>query len=344
MFSRRVVPVLCAVWIIGASQAQTPRLIESRLLGGFAIGLEASKLTVDSGPTFRPIPWFTMALDLGGSFTYRERLCLALQGSYSYNGVYFFNEDFDYKVYHRLFRAEARVSWQTNYRDYKDRWLRLGLGIGLDLQRDGSGTKDQGDFHGRSDAVELHRLYLAPEIGILTDESVEVVVRYLWHPDRSPAMYTTLSSPGGNAHGTSVHDQFAIVMRYHLGFPRKDRKPRALPAFDYAHRTSDTLTALHARYRTIRLELWDNAEYDGDTISVLLNGEPVISGMELKNERQRATVLLQPGVNHITMIAHNEGRVPPNTALCRVRRVKGRPLLSIHTSERRNEIVRVVLD
>ena len=133
-------------------------------------------------------------------------------------------------------------------------------------------------------------------------------------------------------------------MRYYLGFGRKQRERPFHPAVDYAARSTDTLTTLNTRSRTIVLELWDNAEYDGDTISILVNNTPVVTDLELTRRHQRVTVELYTGLNDVLIVANNEGRVPPNTALCRVHRVKGKPLLSVHTSARTNQLVQVRVD
>lgn len=113
---------------------------------------------------------------------------------------------------------------------------------------------------------------------------------------------------------------------------------------DYAARSTDTLTTLHTRSRTIVLKLWDNAEYDGDTISILANNTPVVTDFELTRRHQRVAVELYPGLNDVLIVANNEGRVPPNTALCRVHRGQGKPLLSVHTSARSNQLVQVMCD
>ncbi len=343
MAHRRIQLLVCAVIVGSGAVAQAPRLFEPYLFAGYTVGLQGSKLEVDSGDVYQ-FPWFSVALDAGGAVTYRERLSLALQGSLTYNGMYFFNDDFAYRVYHRLFRTEARFSWQMRYRDHTDRKLRVGLGLGFDLQRIGYYQKDADQFHGRSDAPKLQRLYLAPEVAMYTDDNIEIGLRYIWHVDRTPAVYTTLTTPGSGAHATATHDQLAILMRYYLGFGRKQRDRPFHPAVDYAARSTDTLTTLHANYRTIVLELWDNAEYDGDTISILVNNTPIVTDLELTPRHRRFTVELYHGTNELLIVANNEGRVPPNTALCRVHRVKGKALLSLHTSVRSNQMVQVVYD
>ena len=86
----------------------------------------------------------------------------------------------------------------------------------------------------------------------------------------------------------------------------------------------------------ITLDLWDNAEYDGDTISVLLNGKSVLVGHELTRRKKRVTVPIAQGNNTLLIVAHNEGRVPPNTSSCIVKRGKGREQLLIRTSQAAN--------
>ena len=88
--------------------------------------------------------------------------------------------------------------------------------------------------------------------------------------------------------------------------------------------------------------LWDNAEYDGDTLSVFLNGRPVLVGHELTRKRHRLRIDLRPGENHLLVVAHNEGRVPPNTASVVVATGRGRAQLLVSTSLRRNQVVRVL--
>ncbi len=104
---------------------------------------------------------------------------------------------------------------------------------------------------------------------------------------------------------------------------------------DYAARSTDTLTTVHTRSRTIVLELWDNAEYDGDTISILVNNTPVVTDFELTRHHRRVAVELYPGHNDVLIAANNEGRV---------HRVQGKLVLSVHTSARSNQLVQVACD
>src|SRR5690606_11416279 len=68
---------------------------------------------------------------------------------------------------------------------------------------------------------------------------------------------------------------------------------------------------------TLRLDFYDNGEIDGDSITVLVNKQPVLSHQLLTAQAVTAyaTVDLQNPVVEVEMIAENLGSIPPNTAL-----------------------------
>lgn len=68
---------------------------------------------------------------------------------------------------------------------------------------------------------------------------------------------------------------------------------------------------------SLELALYDNGEIDGDTVSVLLNGEIFMAKQGLKASAIKKTIYIQPGSEEITLVlyAENLGRYPPNTGL-----------------------------
>lgn len=69
----------------------------------------------------------------------------------------------------------------------------------------------------------------------------------------------------------------------------------------------------------IAVNLYDNAEIDGDIITVLFNGE-VVASQKMLSEKPITIKLkaIRGRDNTLTMYAENQGRVPPNTAIMRV--------------------------
>ena len=68
---------------------------------------------------------------------------------------------------------------------------------------------------------------------------------------------------------------------------------------------------------SLELTLYDNGEIDGDTVSVLLNGEILMAKQGLKASAIRKTIYIQPGNEEVTLVlyAENLGKYPPNTGL-----------------------------
>jgi hypothetical protein len=65
------------------------------------------------------------------------------------------------------------------------------------------------------------------------------------------------------------------------------------------------------------LALYDNGEIDGDTVSVLVNGQLFLAKQGLKASAIKKTIYIKPGEDDLTLIlyAENLGKYPPNTGL-----------------------------
>jgi len=68
----------------------------------------------------------------------------------------------------------------------------------------------------------------------------------------------------------------------------------------------------------VKIRLWDGVKEDGDIVSILLNGEPVLKEYLLTNSIKMIELNLKKGSNIITLYAHNLGKEPPNTARMRI--------------------------
>lgn len=68
---------------------------------------------------------------------------------------------------------------------------------------------------------------------------------------------------------------------------------------------------------SVRLSFYDNAEVDGDSISVFLNSNLLLAHQELNSQALNVYIKLDStkDINEISMFAENLGKFPPNTAL-----------------------------
>jgi len=97
---------------------------------------------------------------------------------------------------------------------------------------------------------------------------------------------------------------------------------------------------------TIRLDFYDNAQIDGDIITVLLNNKPLASNQKLaaKPITLEIKVDLNNKEQEITMVAENLGDIPPNTALLIITAGNKRYQLYLTSTEKKNAQVRFIYE
>jgi len=95
---------------------------------------------------------------------------------------------------------------------------------------------------------------------------------------------------------------------------------KELPAV-VAGRKNETMQDIYFKNDSLILSLYDNGIVDGDTVSVFVNGENIISKQKLKEAATKKTIYI-PAKNdsvQLVLFAENLGTIPPNTGLLTVR-------------------------
>ena len=84
-----------------------------------------------------------------------------------------------------------------------------------------------------------------------------------------------------------------------------------------AGRKSEFTQIVSFKSDSLQLSLYDNGEIDGDTVSVFMNGEVILSKQGLKASAIKKTIYITPGNEDFTLVlfAENLGKYPPNTGL-----------------------------
>lgn len=97
---------------------------------------------------------------------------------------------------------------------------------------------------------------------------------------------------------------------------------------------------------TLRLDFYDNAEIDGDSISVTVNNKTVVSHQRLglKPISVDVKVSLDAPEQEVTMVGENLGTIPPNTALLIVTARGKRYQLFLASDKKRNAQVRFIYE
>lgn len=93
----------------------------------------------------------------------------------------------------------------------------------------------------------------------------------------------------------------------------------------------------------IKIELYDNAEIDNDTVSVFLNNTLLLYKKRLTDKALPLVVNIYPGTEYeFMMYAENLGSIPPNTALMVITSGKKRYELRLASSEQKSAVVKFV--
>jgi hypothetical protein len=95
---------------------------------------------------------------------------------------------------------------------------------------------------------------------------------------------------------------------------------RELPSI-VAERRNQTIQNIYFKSDSLVLSLYDNGIVDGDTVSVFMNGENIVSRQRLKEAATKKTIYISSNIDSIQLVlfAENLGTIPPNTGLLTVR-------------------------
>jgi hypothetical protein len=107
-------------------------------------------------------------------------------------------------------------------------------------------------------------------------------------------------------------------------------------------RTNELVRTVTVNSEDISVRLYDNGEIDGDTISVYLDGKPVISNKGLSTMPITLHLKMdEDNSDHVlVMVAENLGRIPPNTSLMIVQDGDNRYQVTISSTAQKNAMVR----
>ena len=111
-----------------------------------------------------------------------------------------------------------------------------------------------------------------------------------------------------------------------------------------ATRTSTIAKRIETPAAEITIDLYDNGDIDGDTVSIYHNNMLIVSraGLSEKATRFKVKVDAEHPHHELTMVANNLGSIPPNTALMVVTAKGKRTEVFLSSSEEKN--ARVIID
>lgn len=110
-------------------------------------------------------------------------------------------------------------------------------------------------------------------------------------------------------------------------------------------RTKQLLQVINVNSTDFQIELYDNGEVDGDSVSVFFNGKLIVDRQLLSAKPIVLNLSLELGqsTNELVMVAENLGTIPPNTALLVVKNGAAKTTLNLSSTFLQNATVRFKL-
>jgi len=89
------------------------------------------------------------------------------------------------------------------------------------------------------------------------------------------------------------------------------------PELSFEKRNNTLLKTIELDNETFKVDLYDNGDIDGDSISLFFNGKLILSHKRLSDKAISLNLNIEQSreVNELVMYAENLGEIPPNTAL-----------------------------
>jgi len=105
-------------------------------------------------------------------------------------------------------------------------------------------------------------------------------------------------------------------------------------------RKSTILKTIEVENKSIRIEIYDNGEVDGDSISLYFNKKLLLSNKKLSEKAISLTLNIEESDNELVMYAENLGTIPPNTALMVVTDGKNRYEIRITSDLEKSGVIK----
>ncbi len=111
----------------------------------------------------------------------------------------------------------------------------------------------------------------------------------------------------------------------------------------FEKRNNTVLQTVNAENEIVNIELYDNGEIDGDSISLFYNGKVLLAHQKLTTQPIKLNLQINSDeINELVMYADNLGTIPPNTALMIVMDGKKRYEVRVTSDLKKSGTIRFV--
>jgi len=308
--------------IIGNAQRDIELIFPSTV----HIGSSLSSMKRESGSVWSQGLGSAVVLNTGIGGLYKKKFGLSAQAGIAINTYSFSTGKLEYSVSSATTSLFLNSYFLFKIAEKENPKFHLGSDFGLnfysndELQKRGSGFTAISHIYGPA------KMFIAPEIGITSQQkriAFSLLGTYSYQFETDSVLSLQLTDADGGFSAYSKMDYLGLKIRFTYTLvghkePKNHYESPPSDAVDMQARKSNDYPVFNVNKRTVKLILWDNGEIDNDSISVVLNGQYVLTNYRLTKDKKKLKIRLQEGSNQLVVMAHNEGTIPPNTAQCKM--------------------------
>jgi hypothetical protein len=108
------------------------------------------------------------------------------------------------------------------------------------------------------------------------------------------------------------------------------------------NRVTVTGKQFQTKQDTIEIHVWDNNVIDGDSISLKLNDDWILTNQMLKRDKMIFRIPLANKLNELLLLAENLGKVPPNTAAISLIDAAGVKTFYLQSDFKKSEVLKII--
>jgi len=319
--------LLCLIQLVLLSFfASAQRDIELIFPSAVQIGASVSKLERDSASIWSQGIGSAVVLNTGIGGLYKKKFGCSLQAGIAVSTYSYSTGKKEYSISSIATSAFINSYYLFRIKQKENPKLHIGSDFGWNFYSFDEMSRTAEGFNAVTRSYGPKKFFIAPEVGITAQHkriALSVLGTYSFQFNTDSVLSVLIADPNGGFSANSKMDYLGLKIRFTYTLaghkePLNHVESPPIDALAMEARKANEYQVFKVNKRNVKLILWDNGEIDNVSISVMLNGQYVLTNYKLTKDKKKLKIRLQPGSNQLIVMAHNEGTIPPNTAQCKM--------------------------
>lgn len=293
-----------------------------------------------------------IGLNGGLNLSYKHKINLGFNYGFLIQGYKYSGDNTDYNLASITTRAAVNFNFRWPLSVKHNSYFQLGSDVGYVFYSFDTESEVKDQFTAASVSNGPKRLFVAPEFGISKQEkrfNFSILATYFNVSGSNDAIQTTILTNAGSLEAKTKGNYLGVKFRASYAIvghkePVNIVLPKPTNSRELEARNVQEIATLKVKKKTLVLEIADVGQIDNDSISIIVNGQYLLTYHQLTNEKKKLKIRLKTGENEIFFVAHNEGTIPPNTGRCYLKSGSKKWTFPVSTKMDQNAMIKVIVE